>query len=186
MWFYRFLFSKVDKCSPNPCANNGKCEGNSYGYKCICRPGCYGNKCQSKYIFTCKYIYITKLHWIQRNPLLRNAYTDDFVYYLIFRLCLKVSPLLERTSIMHMTTSVTRRINIICLKFKIMIYSALYNNSAHVVKCKGLHFVCEKHLHDHIISIKVEVCVHKISLTLQLLLNWIYQARRVNGNIYIC
>jgi hypothetical protein len=47
-----------------------------------------------------------------------------------------------------------------------MTYSVLYNNSAHVVKCKGLHFVYEKHLHDHVISIKVEVCVHKICLTL--------------------
>ena len=51
-----FFFISDNRCSPNPCANGGKCVGNSYGYKCICRPGYSGNKCQSQfciYDFVC-------------------------------------------------------------------------------------------------------------------------------------
>jgi len=37
----------VNRCSPNPCKNNGKCVANGYGYKCYCKPGYSGSKCES-------------------------------------------------------------------------------------------------------------------------------------------
>ena len=59
-----------------------------------------------------------------------------------------------------MTTSVSRRLNIICIKFKI-----LYNNSAYLVM-RGLAFNShvKTDLHDHIISLRGEIWSHKTSL----------------------
>ena len=38
-------------CEPNPCLNNGFCESVEHegdrGFRCLCRPGFYGLKCES-------------------------------------------------------------------------------------------------------------------------------------------
>jgi hypothetical protein len=59
-----------------------------------------------------------------------------------------------------MTTSVSRRLNIICIKFKI-----LYNKSAHLVMRElAFYLHVKKNLHDHIISLRREIWSHKNSL----------------------
>ena len=60
-----------------------------------------------------------------------------------------------------METSVSRRLNILCITFKIItfyLFARLY------VRISIL-LTCGKHLHDHIISVKVGVCVHETNLT---------------------
>ena len=47
----------------------------------------------------------------------------------------------------------------------------------------GILLTCGKHLHDHIISLRGEVWVHKTSVTQQFLLKCLYYARRVSSHL---
>ncbi|KAJ8365196.1 hypothetical protein SKAU_G00140270 [Synaphobranchus kaupii] len=45
-WLYDF-FDVIDKCDPNPCQNNGRCESQGDTFKCICPVPFTGKKCQA-------------------------------------------------------------------------------------------------------------------------------------------
>lgn len=65
----------------------------------------------STYLHVSTFIY-NKAALNTEKSLIKKYLYRCFVYYLIFRLCLRVSHLLERTSIMHTKASVTGRINV--------------------------------------------------------------------------
>ena len=56
-------------------------------------------------------------------------------------------------------------------------YSVLYNNAIRPVICDGWHF----YLHDHIISIRVELLVHKTSF----ILRCVCQARTMGIDVHL-
>ena len=66
-----------------------------------------------------------------------------------------------------MTTSVSRRFNILCIMFKIiaffilMLFTPLYVSG-------DISLTLGKHLHDHIISLRVEFWTHQVNLFLPL------------------
>ena len=67
---------------------------------------------------------------------------------------------------MYMAQFASQRINIICIKIKIM--SVLYNDAFHPVNVRvSILLTCVKHLqlHYHIISLRGEVWAHKTTLT---------------------
>jgi len=73
--------------------------------------------------------------------------------------------------------------------YKFQDYCILYNNAViQLYDRVGILFTCEKHLHDRIISLRVEVGAHKISLTQSLffLLKCPYQARKESCHAYVC
>ena len=63
-----------------------------------------------------------------------------------------------------MTTSVSRRLNILCIMFKII---ALFIKPlfARLYVRVGISLTCGKYLHDRISSLRGGVCAHKTSLT---------------------
>ena len=62
------------------------------------------------------------------------------------------------SDIIHMTISVTRRLNISCIMlFKITLFARLYVRV-------GILLIWDMHLHDRIISLRGEVWVHETSL----------------------
>ena len=40
-------FADDDDCDPNPCVNGGSCVDEVNGYRCICRDGYIGDRCQT-------------------------------------------------------------------------------------------------------------------------------------------
>jgi len=75
------------------------------------------------------------------------------------------STLFNRTFILHMTTSESRRLNILCRMFNI-IASFIITMFVWLYICEGWHFThMWKHLHDHIISLRGGVWAHKTSLS---------------------
>jgi len=75
------------------------------------------------------------------------------------------------------------------IMYKFQDYCILYNNAViQLYDRVGILFTCEKHLHDRIISLRVEVGAHKISLTQSLffLLKCPYQARKESCHAYVC
>jgi hypothetical protein len=78
---------------------------------------------------------------------------------------------------MHITTSISRRVNILRMKFKIRT-RVLYNNGDYPVICEGRHVT-----HGRIISLKREVWVHTTRLIPLPFIE--LKAKRVNG-ICIC
>ena len=116
------------------------------------------------YICTQPYL---KLHWQSLNKQYHSLHQNHIivVYYLTFIWLLRPSTLFCRTSITHVTTSVSQRINILSIKFKIMTELFL-NNVTHPVIWEGWHFthIWEKH-NECIISLKGEALVHITSLT---------------------
>jgi hypothetical protein len=73
--------------------------------------------------------------------------------------------LFKRTNSMHMTTSVSLRLNKICILFKITAFFIIMLFYRLYVRI-DIWLPCGKHLHDWIISLKGEVWVHKYSLKL--------------------
>ena len=74
------------------------------------------------------------------------------------------SALFNRNNIMHMTTFVSRRLNILCIMFKVIVVLittlfARFYERVDILLPNG------KHLHDRIISVREEVWAHKTSLT---------------------
>ena len=49
----------------------------------------------------------------------------------------------------------------------------------------GILLTCSKHMYDYIISPRGEVWGHKTSFTLPLFFNWLYQARKVSGDVFV-
>ena len=44
---YWSLLSETDFCDPNPCLNDGECDGFTGGFNCTCKEGFYGKICQN-------------------------------------------------------------------------------------------------------------------------------------------
>jgi hypothetical protein len=76
---------------------------------------------------------------------------DCLVYYIIFRILWMSFTLFNRINIMYMTTSLSRRLNILCIMFFIIIQ---FSRSYTMV---GILLPCVKHSHNHIILLKGEV-----------------------------
>ena len=74
---------------------------------------------------------------------------------------------LKLTSLSSAMTTVSRRLNIQCIKFKIRAFfiTTLF---ARLYMMVGILLTCIKHLHDHNISLRGEGQEHKTSLTLPL------------------
>ena len=70
----------------------------------------------------------------------------------------------SRTNIIHMTTSVSRRLNILYIKFKIIVFFIITLLTMLYVRV-GILLTSRKHLYDPIISLRWKVWVHKTSLT---------------------
>ena len=66
------------------------------------------------------------------------------------------SALFDRTNIMHMTPSMSRRLNILCIIFKIMAFFVVVLFAQLYVRV-GILFIYGNHLHDRIISLRGEV-----------------------------
>jgi len=73
-------------------------------------------------------------------------------------------PNIKKTNIIHMTTSVPRKLNILCIMFKIIAFFIITLFARLYVRVDIL-LLYEKLLHDHIISLRGEVWDNKISLT---------------------
>ena len=71
---------------------------------------------------------------------------------------------LNRTDIIHMATHVPRRLNILCIMFKIIAFFII-TRSARLYVNVGYIYIYEKHMDDRIISLRVELSAHKTSLT---------------------
>ena len=41
------IFLDIDDCKPNPCKNGATCKDRVNGFKCICKPGFNGTKCET-------------------------------------------------------------------------------------------------------------------------------------------
>ena len=74
------------------------------------------------------------------------------------------SALYIRINIIHMATSVSRRLNILCIVFKI-IALFLITLFARLYVRVSILLTCGKHLHDCIISLRREAWAHTTSLT---------------------
>lgn len=44
---YCFIFSDIDECSSNPCANGGTCVDSVNDFRCICPAGFSGKNCST-------------------------------------------------------------------------------------------------------------------------------------------
>ena len=67
----------------------------------------------------------------------------------------------NRTNNIHMTTTVSRRLNTLCIMFKIR---AFFISVLFALKCACILRPCGKHLHDRSISLRQEARIHKTSL----------------------
>jgi len=83
---------------------------------------------------------------------------------LVFFIWLRTSALFNTTNIMHMPISVSRRLNILCIMFKIVAFFIIMLFTWLYVLVVIL-LTCGKHLHARIISLIGEVWAHKISLS---------------------
>ena len=96
--------------------------------------------------------------------------------------------LFNKSNIILMTTSVSPRLNIFCIMFKIIaffiitLFARLYARVGIL-----LTYRYGKHLHDCIISVRGEVCAHKPGLTTPRFIKVpdLYQARKVDGHVYV-
>ena len=70
----------------------------------------------------------------------------------------------HQLSLIHMTTSVIRRLNILCIMFKITAFFIITLLARLFVRVDIL-LTCGRHLHDRIISVRWDVWAHKTSLT---------------------
>ena len=76
----------------------------------------------------------------------------------------------NRTNIIHMRTSVSRRLNILCIMFKIIAFFIIMLFNRLYVRV-GILPTYENHFHDRIISLRGQVWAHKTSLTPPLFIN---------------
>lgn len=77
--------------------------------------------------------------------------SDGLMYYLTFKWSLRPSTFFYRTNNTHVTTSVSGKLNILCMKLKL-----LYSNAAHQNICEvGIVRTYGKHLHVRIISLQM-------------------------------
>ena len=118
--------------------------------------------------------YLIFRQW-QRPSALFNITYDGLVCYLIFRQWLKPSALCNRTNIMHMTTFVSRRFNILCIMQKIMWFFIITLFTRLYVRVDIL-LTRRKHLHD-IISLT--------NLSHHFLLKCLYQARKERCHMFV-
>jgi hypothetical protein len=109
----------------------------------------------------CQFLWIVKFVLPLRYSLKSMSY-DDLVYYLIFK-WLMPSPLLHRTNSIHMTTSVSRRLNILWIMFKIVAFS-LITLLARLYVSVGI-LTCGQDPRDCIMSTKREVLADNTSST---------------------
>jgi hypothetical protein len=102
---------------------------------------------------------------------------DGLVYYLIFEWWLKPSVLFNRTYFIHMTTSVSHRLNI-------KSSSVLSSNSVHSVICPWWHFthMCNTLSWPH--HFNKRGWAHKTTLPHHYSLQCLYQYRKVGSHIY--
>ena len=83
-----------------------------------------------------------------------------------------------------MTTSVSRRLNVLWIMFKIISFFIIALFAQLYVRV-GIILTCGKHLHDRITAVRWEVCTHKTGLTPPFSLRCMKQARKVNV-MYLC
>jgi hypothetical protein len=70
--------------------------------------------------------------------------------------------------------------------YNVQDYSVLYNNMfvpLYVRVC--ILLTCGKHLRDHIISLRGEVCAHRANFSLPLLLRCLHQDSKVSGHVFV-
>ena len=69
--FYRtFLYSDVNECASNPCQNGGHCKDLINGFKCTCKPGFTGPKCELGKFYYHFHGFTSNL---RQNSLTRNS-----------------------------------------------------------------------------------------------------------------
>jgi hypothetical protein len=76
------------------------------------------------------------------------------------------------------------KINILCIIFKLIAFFIITLFTRLYVRV-GILLTSGKHLHDSIILLRGEVWANKTSLTPPFLLKCLYQARKVNGHVFV-
>ena len=81
-----------------------------------------------------------------------------------------------------MRTSVSRRLNISCIMFKIIAFFMITMFSVRV----SILLTSRKLLFDCVISLRGNVWANKTSLTCPFLLKYLFQPQKVRGDVYVC
>ena len=92
----------------------------------------------------------------------------------------------NKSNIILMTTSVSPRLNIFCIIFKIIAFFIITLFARLFVRV-GILLTYGKHLLDRIISLRGEVCTHKPGLTTPRFIEVpdLYHTRKVDGHVYV-
>ena len=104
---------------------------------------------------------------IMISPLIssNSSYTRTCsLYSPLFRSWLKLSALFNRANIMHMIISVSPRLNISYIMFKIIAFFIITLLARLYARVRIL-LLCGMHLHGHLISLRGEAWAHKTSYT---------------------
>jgi len=108
---------------------------------------------------------LTIIYWFKVDYCFTIMSYDGHVYHLIYRWWLMPSILFNRTNIIHMATSVSRRLNMSYIMFKIVIAVFIITLFSWLYARVGFLLTRAKHLHKRIISRSGEIWAHKTNLT---------------------
>ena len=119
--------------------------------------------------------------WFTVDCCFANMFYNGFLYYLIFRCRLRSSTVFNRTNIIHMTTSMSRRLNMLSIMLNIR---ASFIATLFVQLCgrAGILPTRVKYLHHFTGRFGPMNLVYP----LHILLKCPCQAQKVIGHVYVC